>query len=110
LGDAGVTAEQQVREAIVTAAASKLTYVGGWGGAAAAWAASVDWLAAAGVLIGISGLLVNIFFKARRDARESRIALLEADLLLSNGAHFHVREGDRGVSQTHDIPHEEIKK
>lgn len=61
-----------IHDALAASAASKATQVGGWGGALLAWMGSSEAAVLFGILIGVMGLVVNIYFSNRRDAREQR--------------------------------------
>lgn len=62
---------QQSLDVTVSAIGSKATYFGA-GTSIASAIASVDWGFWCGILIGVVGLAVNIYFKRRQDAREQR--------------------------------------
>ncbi|CAN7536502.1 holin [Variovorax sp. LjRoot130] len=56
-------------EATVAAAGSKVTYTGA-GASVASWLLSSEFGVAAGLLLGIAGLLVNIYFKRQENLRQ----------------------------------------
>lgn len=65
------TAKEQVIDATVAAAANKATFSGA-GAAVASWLLSSEFGMLAGIVIGITGLLVNWFYKHKQDRREER--------------------------------------
>lgn len=77
--------KHQTLEATVAAAASKATYAGAgtsvWG-----WFASSEAGVILGIVIGVIGLLVNIFFRLRQDRRsqtehEARMRAIRGEYL-----------------------------
>ncbi len=59
----------------VSAAASKAMY-GGAGGTLLGWAASIDWLTLAGVVIALLGFLLNAYFQYKKSKRDELESLL----------------------------------
>jgi len=77
--------KQQTAEAAAAAVASKMTYAGAgtsvWG-----WFASSEAGVILGIVIGVIGLLVNIFFRLRQDRRhqtehEARMRAIRGEYL-----------------------------
>lgn len=66
------TRAELIQDALAASAASKATQIGGWGGALLAWLGTNEAAVIAGILIGLLGLAVNVYFSNRRDAREQR--------------------------------------
>lgn len=59
------------QQAALAALGSKATY-GGAGTSVAAWAVSSEAGIVIGIVIGVAGLLVNWYYKAKQDKREQR--------------------------------------
>lgn len=73
--------QQQTIEAAVAAMGSKVTYAGS-AGSVLGWMASSEGGVVIGIAVGVIGLLVNVWFKAREDRRqqeehERRMQLLD---------------------------------
>jgi hypothetical protein len=66
-----VVSDVVVRENIVEKLSVAGTQVGAWG-SVFAWFASNESAVVFGILIGVLGLLINLFFAWRRDRRETR--------------------------------------
>lgn len=62
---------QQHIDATLSAVGSKATYTGA-GTSLVGWAASSEFGVIAGIVLGVVGLLVNLYFKRKQDAREQR--------------------------------------
>lgn len=71
-------------EATLAAVGQKVT-VGGASATGLGWFFSNEFLGLAGLLIAIAGLLVNVYFKRKEDARQQQ--LFEASLAKINGGH-----------------------
>lgn len=77
--------QQETVEAAVAAMGSKVTYAGS-AGSVLGWMASSEGGVVIGIMVGVVGLLVNVWFKAREDRRQQE----EHDLrmkALEDGAH-----------------------
>lgn len=59
------------QQAAVAAIASKATY-GGASTATLSWVISSEWGVLCGILVGVVGLLVNWYYRAKQDRREQR--------------------------------------
>lgn len=59
-----------VVEAVGASVANKGMLVGGVAGVAG-WVTQVNWIGVTGALVAVVGLLVNVYFQARRDRREA---------------------------------------
>lgn len=59
-----------VVEAVGASIANKGMLVGGVTGMAG-WLTQVNWIGVTGALVAVVGLLVNVYFQARRDRREA---------------------------------------
>ncbi len=57
-------------EATVISTSGKTT-MGGAATSVLGWLASVNWIGVSGILIALAGLIVNVYFQARRDRRET---------------------------------------
>lgn len=62
-------------EATASAMASKATYAGG-ATSVIGWLQGVDWLAFAGIFIGVAGFLLNAYFQYKRHKREEFESLI----------------------------------
>ena len=62
---------QQHIDATLSAVGSKATYTGA-GTSLVGWMASSEFGVIAGIVLGVVGLLVNLYFKRKQDAREQR--------------------------------------
>jgi hypothetical protein len=62
---------QQTVDATIASAASKTTY-GGASVTLGGWLVSSEAAVLAGIVLGVAGFLVNLFFRRRADAREER--------------------------------------
>ncbi|WP_341918703.1 holin [Polaromonas sp. YR568] len=57
------------QQAAIAAVASKVTYTGA-STATVSWMISSEWGVVCGILVGVIGLLVNWYYKAKQDRRE----------------------------------------
>lgn len=63
--------EQQHVDVSIAALGSKATYAGA-GASVAGWLFSSEFGVLAGIVLGVAGLLVNIYFRRLQDRREQR--------------------------------------
>ena len=83
-----MTMKQEAIESATAAVASKATY-GGAGTSMLGWAMSNEFAVLMGLVVGVLGLVVNFYFKLKRDRREQaahelRMAELRTALSRSN--------------------------
>ena len=62
-------------EVVSSAAAPKVMY-GGAAGSVIGWAAQIDWIAVIGVVIGLSGFIINSYFQYKKSKREELESIL----------------------------------
>jgi len=61
---------ESIVEVVGASVANKGMIVGGAAGMVG-WLSQVNWIGAAGVVVAVLGLLINLFFEVRKDRRES---------------------------------------
>lgn len=61
---------ESIVEVVGASVANKGMIVGGAAGMVG-WLSQVNWIGAAGVVVAVLGLLINLFFQVRKDRRES---------------------------------------
>ena len=61
---------ESIVEVVGASVANKGMIVGGAAGMVG-WLSQVNWIGAAGVVVAVLGLLINLFFEGRKDRRES---------------------------------------
>lgn len=76
----GVTADSI--DAVASAAANKTMWVGAWSGMMG-WAADINWLGLLGFMVALGGMVANIYFARRRDAREAAESAARIEALRS---------------------------
>lgn len=76
----GKTMKDQTLEATVSTIASKTTYAGA-GTSVVGWFASNEFAVIGGLVIGFAGLIVNWYYKHKRDKREQEEHEIKMNLL-----------------------------